>query len=152
MQAVQEQSTILPVAGTHPGVTYDEERAVIVATVFASLPPSAQEPLITAPVIAIPRTPSDAQHWTLFWVLMHDQTIDSASFGDNGIAFSGSMAVGVTMTDPVQVSPTQWSVEIVNQAKLLSAFSYTIEVTATGRTITHDPTIVVTPEPMGGVG
>jgi len=135
-----------------PTVTYDTERMIITLSVIVTLAEGAKEVTITAAPVTIPK---DA--WTLIWDLVVDTPGLVANFADHGIVLLPPLPPKVTVVEgPSSVSPSRWTATFQNEVLNTNAFSYDIAVDwshgATEvlvRTTVHDPTIVVTKDPIG---
>jgi len=148
---------------TGPTVTYDSTNQTIAATVIVSLPSGAEDLVYDTPLIGIPGPGELGPRWTVFWNLQLGDGLSSVSFpASDGIVVP---ATGTTL--PPHVTPsgsqmgassTQWQVTIENTVTGANSFNY--DITAVGTpvqvstlasftTTTHDPTIVVTKDPIG---
>jgi hypothetical protein len=150
---------------TGPTVTYDAGNQTIAATVIVSLPSGAEDLVYDTPLIGIPGPGELGPRWTVFWNLQLGDGLSSVSFPESdGIVVP---ATGTTLPPHVTVTPssshmgsssTQWQVTIENTVTGANSFNY--DITAIGipvqvstlasfKTTTHDPTIVVTKDPIG---
>lgn len=138
-----------------PTVTYDSVSKMIWAGVIVNATN------IAPPVVAIPG-PVGAE-WTVIWTLVPGTGIASAVFlpEATGITLSPSAIepppLVVLESLPVPNEPNQWLVRFRNDAQGSSSFEYhiTYQPTLSGdlqpqARVTHDPTIVVTTEPIDG--
>lgn len=150
MHATLSQSDTLTTA-TDPKVIYDPVNMTITATVIVSLPPGAGDITITTAPITIPK-----DTWTLFWDLVVDTPGIVAQFADPGIIFLPPLPPKVTVVKEPSGDATRWTAELRNEVLGVNAFNYDIAVSwspinaAVVATVTvHDPTIVVTKDPIG---
>lgn len=165
MPTILEQTTIDPVTSSTvdpvalPTVTYDPVNRKICATVMASWN-AIDGFIVQAPIIAIPKG-GELFHWTVLWTIQSDGTLDSLSFSSpfEGIEVptrDTTMPAGVgLLTSGQGPGSNQWQIAIDNRADSASPFNYTISLTGTPAAGTaqpqvkkHDPTIVVTLDPM----
>jgi hypothetical protein len=167
MLAMMEKTTVDPVTGvlpTLPTVTYDHLGKLITATVIVRLDTITDELVVQAPLVAIPKG-GESLRWTVLWTIQPDATLQSASFYSaiEGVEIQGQNippGVILLMSGPGQsqdpLFPDQWQVTIENDVAGPNSFRYTLSVTGTPigtaqpRFKKHDPTIVVTPDPIGG--
>jgi hypothetical protein len=150
MQATLSQPATLT-AATEPTVTYDPVRMTITATVIVSLEPDRSEITITAAPITIPK-----DTWTLFWDLVVDTPGLTAEFAKPGIVFLPPLPPKVKILKEPGGDALRWTAEIGNEVVNVNTFSYDIAVSwslsnaeVTGTITVHDPTIVVTKDPIG---
>lgn len=160
MPTILEQTTIDPVTSSAvdpaalPTVTYDPVNRKICATVMASWD-AIEGFIVQAPIIAIPKG-GELFHWTVLWTLQSDGTLDSLSFEGIEVPMGGTtMPAGVgLLTSGQGPDSNQWQIAIDNRAESASPFNYTLSLTGTPAGTTqprvkkHDPTIVVTLDPM----
>jgi hypothetical protein len=157
MPAMMEQAAMDQVCDAG-GICVDANLKRIDVQVSVSLD-SERRPVIAAPasitVWGVPTTPDDST-WTVTWTISGPSSV--VFDNENGIVFPSPPPNGVTtMLWPADPSkPTQRTASIVNQVSQWQGqaqpFSYTINVyeEILKTTASHDPTIVVTPEPIGG--
>lgn len=158
-----------PASGVYPAVTYEPLSKLISATIVVAYDSVEDTLVVQAPIIALPKG-GDSVIWTLTWTVLHDDTLQSASFtsASQGIEIPAQNTVmppgfSVLTSEPLPTEdpqpPNQWQVRFFNGAASATAFSYTIYATgATGSangpspakqlSTQHDPTIVVTLDPM----
>lgn len=150
------------VAPIFPTVTYDLKEKLITATVIVSWDSVLGDLVVQAPIISIPGpgTTGEPSIWTVLWEAKPDPaTLSSASFDSQGIlipALNTSMPFGVSLLslEPVS-SPDGIEVTLENDVTSDGSLNYTVSVTGTRigegqpRYKQHDPTIVVTQEPIG---
>lgn len=163
MLAIQEQTTIDPTTSSTVDsvttVTYDPVNQVITATVIVGFDTATADFLVYAPPIAIPKGVGSSS-WTVLWNVVPDATLQSASFrsASEGVEIPGqNIPAGVTLTMLGEgQSLEQWQATIENAVTVVGSFGYTVSVTGipVGTTSpmfkTQYPTIVVTPDPIGG--
>jgi hypothetical protein len=150
MHATLSQSDTLTTA-TDPKVIYDPVNMTITATVIVSLPPGAGDITITTAPITIPK-----DTWTLFWDLVVDTPEINAWFADPGIIFLPPLPPKVTVIEQPSGGPVRWTAVLKNEVVGVNAFNYDIAVAwstnvseVLAHTTVHDPTIVVTKDPIG---
>jgi hypothetical protein len=161
-QATMERTTTEPACGEYPSVTYDQASSRITATLVVSLPAGSEEPSVEAPMIALPATKVGASPWMLVWRLHPDPaSVVSAHFEPTkGVQLPGAgcstplgVEVGLSERGPQE---DHWHVAIENHASSTSEFKYDVSVCAHPifatigpiQVTVHDPTIVVTPDPI----
>lgn len=97
------------------------------------------------------RTSPNESTWTVTWTL---SGYSSAVFDDPGICFPVPLPEGVAIQSWDPQKPNQWKATVVNTVAQWQAqsqsFPYSISVCHPNLgKCRHDPTIVVTPEPIG---
>ncbi len=142
-----------------PSVIYDPVHQVITATVIVGFDATTSNLVVHAPPIAIPKG-VESSSWTVLWNVVPDATLQSASFlsTSEGVEIPGqNLPPEVTLTTLGEgQSLDQWQATFVNAVTGPNSFNYILLVKGTplGSTLAmfkrHDPTIVVTPDPMGG--
>jgi hypothetical protein len=153
--------TLSQVAAPEPTVTY-EKATIIEATVVVYPPaPVDSKPIFEAPLIAIPGSgsPSIPAHSVLIWTLVDgSNAFKTLEFSNPGFK-GGQLPPGVTLWGPgvLDVAPKQRLVLVENQVSEPRQFDYTIEINYSYSSspqellqTSHDPTIVVTTEPIDG--
>jgi len=145
MQAIMEQAAIDQ--ATLPNAAYDKKDHMITATVLVSLAAPNVRSFQTPPItLKGPQHGEPALTWTVQWSFGEDLTLAGAS--------PVQYEILVLPTSTVQASslgPDLWLFKIEpDTVTSLAAFSYDIIVSDPGivRQI-DDPTIVVTPDPIG---
>ncbi len=140
-------------AGQEPTVTYDPANHTITSTVIVAVPPSESGITVTTAPLAIPHG-----SWTLFWDLMVATTPElHAEFGDPGITFPlESLPPNITVESQPSGDATQVSAKIRNHVTTTNSFNYDVNVSwslgesdVVVKHTVHDPTIVVTQDPIG---
>ncbi|HEX3128177.1 MAG TPA: hypothetical protein VH394_12680 [Thermoanaerobaculia bacterium] len=165
MPAIMEQTTVDQCETPEPTAIFDREGRLITAEVIVSWDSIEDKLIVQAPIIDIPGpgTEDEPSPWTVLWKLMPDcSTIQLATFNSSsqGVIIPGPTSVlplGVSLleSEPGE-TPDQWRVLIENKARSLSSFNYDLAITGTLISADikhhrdHDPTIVVTPDPIGG--
>lgn len=169
MLAAIEQKTIDSVNTTGLAVSF--ELALIIRAPVFVLPPIAGDNklIFLAPPITIPGTgsPSIPANCVVIWELEYDpQVFASLGFQSNGVAPPqiDCLPEGLTIRESellyAEGLPTRWRMEVVNGVSGLQSFKYFLNVegilnnliqsqTPIPVTGHHDPTIVVTQEPIG---
>jgi hypothetical protein len=144
-----------------PSVTYDVSQKKISVTVIVSKPSGSTDLTFDAPIFGVPGSGSSgvSATWTVTWTVVPGDGLDSVSFNSPGIVIpAAGSSLPDRVSDPVDTeavpeSSDQWQATIVQQVTDVNAFSYTLSVTGDiGGTLildSHDPTIVVTLDPMG---
>jgi hypothetical protein len=135
-----------------PTVTYDTERMTITLSVIVSLAEGAKDVTIMAAPVTIPK-----DTWTLIWNLVVDTPGLVADFANPGIVLLPPLPPKVTVVaGPSAVSSTRWTATFKNEVLTTNTFSYDIAIDwsygatkVLGQTTIHDPTIVVTKDPIG---
>ncbi len=132
-------------------VTYDTENMTITATVVVTLAPEASDITITTAPITIPK-----DTWTLFWDLVVDTPGLSAEFANPGIVFLPPLPPKVTVIQEPSGTATRWTAVLKNEVVGVNSFNYDIgidwsfgEFAVIEHLTVHDPTIVVTKDPIG---
>ena len=164
MIAMMEKTTVDSVTELLPTVTYDPVNQVITATVIVGFDTTTSSLVVHAPLIAVPKG-VESSSWTALWNVAPDATLQSASFRSTseGVEIPGQnlppevtlLALG-PVPSPSPQSPDQWQATFGNAVTGPNSFNYILSVKGTplGSTLAmckrHDPTIVVTPDPMGG--
>jgi hypothetical protein len=162
MPTLTEQETAAPptLPITLPTVTYDPAKSLITAYLIVSACTSDSSGLcVQAPLIAIPGSgiSGTASSWSVLWIVVPDASLSSASFDSKKVQVPLSGAptgVGVTIPIP-DLNPDQWQVAIQNSVPSAASIQYRVFVTGyvsdpkSMLATHHDPTIVVTMEPMG---
>jgi hypothetical protein len=143
-----------------PSVIYDSVNHKIHATVIVSQS-SPNNLKFDAPIIGIPGSgsPELTATWDVIWTVVPGSGLDSVNFYGQGIlipADGSDLPAGVIKpipTAPVPDRPDQWTATITHHVGDVNSFGYTMFVQGNGggKTISdfHDPTIVVTLDPMG---
>jgi hypothetical protein len=138
-------------AATDPIVIYDPVNKTITATVVVSLPPGAEDITIETAPIAVPQGT-----WTLYW----DRVVDTpglfAVFNEKkGIVFLPPLPPKVTVLEEPSGTAVRWTARLSNEVITVNEFSYDIGIDwavsvtdVIARTTVHDPTIVVTKDPI----
>ena len=153
--ATREQAGIQTSTSAAPTATvvYDSADSKISLNVIISLPEGAPEPSVFAVPFNIP-----PHQWTVRWTLEPGENLDSVSFSGEGLVLPGrdDLPAKVEIISSAQQSPTEWEATFSNEVIGANSFNYTIEYTATtfsgqrlGPLYVHDPTIALTPDPIG---
>jgi len=149
-----------------PSVTYDAKNQQIHATVIVSLPQGAGDLVYQTPLIGVPGPGDLGNAWTVFWKVLPGEGLTSVTFeAGDGIVVPAS---GTSLPPNVHASDSQmgssldeWQITIANTVTGTNSFNY--DITCVGipsgpsaevglkrfTTTTHDPTIVVTKDPIG---
>jgi hypothetical protein len=142
-----------------PSVSFDVSQKTIAANVIVSKP--ATDLIFDAPIFGVPGSGSSGVPvtWTVTWTVVAGDGLDSVSFTSPGIvipATGSSLPDGVSGpvdTNSVADNPAQWQAAITQAVTDVNAFNYTliVEADSEGTKVpgSHDPTIVVTLDPMG---
>jgi hypothetical protein len=160
MLAAIARPTAVEAAIEKPDVAFNAGQRMIAATVIVSLPLGATEPIFEAPLIAIPGPGQGSDLWTVIWTLVPGPGIISATFNkEHGITFSMEepFPPNLRIKESFQVPdhPDQWQTTFQNNVISAHSLRYFIHVElvrATDRQrlfFRHDPTIVVTQDPIG---
>ncbi len=164
-----KRTAVTPACGLLPTVTYDYANQRITATVIVGWDAATKELVVHAPLIAIPKGGKPSP-WTLLWKVLPDPTtVSKASFrsATEGVEipedYNGPNLppkVTISRLEPVPSPdaqpPKHWTATIANTVRSSNSFHYILSVKGTPLGTTqamfkrHDPTIVVTPDPMGG--
>jgi hypothetical protein len=160
MPASVEQTTVDPVNGLYPTVTYDHQDKLITATVIVAWDAVEGDLVVHAPLIAIPKG-GESLLWKVLWEVLPDATtlqsagFDSTSAGVEIPAQNTEMPLGVSLrTLGPGLTPDQFQATIENGVASDSSLSYTLFLQGTRigeiqpSFKKHDPTIVVTLDPM----
>ncbi len=160
--AARVERAFTPDPITEPTVTYDAKNQVVSATVIVSLPPDLTDLVYAAPLIGVPGPGELGPTWTVLWNLIAGEGLSSVFFpSSDGIVLPSP---GTSLPPNVQnleshlgSVDTQWIVVLRNTVTDVNMLNY--DITATGAsfaitplsftTTTHDPTIVVTKDPIG---
>jgi hypothetical protein len=147
---------------TLPAVTYDQEHFQITAYLIVSACTSDPDGLsVQAPMIAVPQSAPDSPPWTVLWKVVPGSGLISASFdpdlGKAQIPDPDSKPNSVTIDLLITSDPNQFAIKLLNLDTTAASFKYLVHVCGTASDSnnithlkkTHDPTIVVTMEPMG---
>jgi len=162
MPTLTESTTADPVTVQDP--VFDLANKEITAEVLVSLidaPPGLS--IQVSPGIFIPGSgaPDKPSIWTMIWNVKCDATLESASFENRsqGIAIPGGLPPGIAIltSGPSVLGslPGQWTITFENSLTTQppQTFNYDILIQAqsngTKQLRKHDPTIVVTKDPMG---
>jgi len=153
MPAILEQTTVEPMimlpivaTGTPPSVDYDSLNQVTAKVIVST---SASGDLsFRSPTIALLGPGPGQSPWgvTVLWNLVTDNSAEIDSFE---MSILGTLPLGVTHVPetPSQSSQFQQTFEFDETVPLFS-FRYRISGFSGGQPFCHDPTIVVTPDPI----
>ena len=164
MTTMLEQSTTAQVATTLvPSVTYNllSEPKSINVTVIVSRSSDPDHPLhFDAPAFCVPGSgsPDIAVTWNVIWTVLPGSGLDSVKFIDVGLqtpALDSHLPDGVNPISPLPVEGNEDMMQALINHTVLSVNSFNYRMFVKGQqgdTImpdSHDPTIVVTLDPMG---
>jgi hypothetical protein len=144
-----------------PTVIYDSKAMTITSSVIVTLAEGAKDVTIMAAPVTVPR-----DTWTLIWNLVVDTPGLTAVFAGPGIILLPPLPPKVAVVEwPSAVTPTRSTATLGNAVLGTNAFNYDIAVDwsfsvspsmgtfplepLTVQTTVHDPTIVVTKDPIG---
>jgi len=169
MLAVMEPTNNTQVSLTGPTVIYefatrqDENSSLTIQANVIVYPPTSAggQPIIQAPMIAIPGPENCVVVWTL--VDGSDSIpftrLEFSNDEQKGIGIPSANhprmpdGVGISSSSVVDAAPNQWTVTVDNSVTAANTFHYTIFIVydlGNGPLKTsHDPTIAVVPDPMG---
>lgn len=147
---------------TLPAVTYDPTNFQITAYLIVSACTSDPSGLcVQAPMIAVPQSAPASPPWTVLWKAVPGSGLSSAFFdvgkGKAQVPAPDNKPPSVTIDLPTtELASNQFAVTIRNLNQTAASFTYLVHVcgqpngpTKSLLTRKHDPTIVVTMEPMG---
>jgi hypothetical protein len=160
MPATIEPATTAPVIATCPRITFDVgSRTIILDVIVRRLLGTEGVTVLAAPVTV----PPDDLMWTLVWNLVPGEGIASLKFReDEGIVIPSvekpfvPAKVSAPKETSKRISDTQWEHGITHSVMSANCLAYDISFEAfypgspnEGVPVTHDPTIAVTPDPIG---
>ncbi len=153
MLATIEQTTSSQEIPTEPTVTFDSLNSITMWVVVSSFQGLLR---FKAPPLAIngPKLGESPWTWTVVWNFVPDSSV--GGFDRFEVQFptppTPPLAPGITLGTPQQKTDTQVQTTITFDDTLkLASFNYDLSAVVNNvQQVVHDPTIVVTPEPIGG--
>jgi hypothetical protein len=160
MLATIARPTAVAAAIEEPTVTFNAIQRQSTATVIVFLPPGQEKVFFEDPLIAIPGPSQQSDLWTVIWTLVPGPGITSVFFSTDkaGIEIPQEELpprLQIMESSPVLGEPSQWQVTFRNNVISANSFNYAINAEAIPddarqlKPIRHDPTIVVTQDPIG---
>jgi hypothetical protein len=149
MLATIEQTTCSLEIPTEPTVTFDSLNSITMWVIVSSLQGAHS---FKAPPLAIngPKLGESPWTWTVVWNFVPDSSV--GGFDRFEVQFpTPPPAPGITLGTPQQNTKTQVQATITFDETLkLTSFNYDLSAVVNNvQQVVHDPTIVVTPEPIG---